>query len=204
MATATEQASTIRSTLNSSLDRIRNNSDLSRSARIKQIAAAYSTAKSAIAALEASATSSARARQAELERNLYGITNPSDASYVMSYRDAYNHVAGIEFADERSAVTLMTRAETTGDTALTRAALAVAFDRGWVDVINTYANAHKELDEDINNLWDLRTGRGDQDVFVFSTPDTPTELRTYSDHQVTGFANGTIEPDVQVEANAWG
>lgn len=200
-----EQARKVRTTLNTTLERIRNNTDLSRAARIKQIANAYDTAKQAITTLEAAAAAEARTRHTALERGLFGITDPSDASYAMSYRDAYNHVAGIDVNDERKAVDLMARAETTGDVALAKAALAVAYERGWVDVINTYANAHEELDQDINDLWDLRTGRG-EDAFTFdySIPDKPAELRIFSDHQVTGFANGSIEPDVQVEANSWG
>lgn len=148
----------------------------------------------------------AKARHKTLESKLFGLPAHATSSDQLSYRDAYSRAHDIPFSEEEKAVALMQHAERSGDAMLAKATLAVAYERGWVDAINVYANAHEELDTDINELWRLSEHSDDFSDFTYSDPEKPTELQNFAEFNIRKFAtadeDGYDRPDEAREVGA--
>jgi len=190
MATPTQDAEAIRTRTSTSFDQIRNNTRISTTEARDQMARVLLDARQSMSALQQTAEGQTEQRQQSLERKLYGIGNSNDPSQAISYRDALDRAAAIPSDQERAAIELIKRSDTSGDTTLVRATLAVAYERGWVDVINTYGNAHPEQDNDLTELWGLQHGAFDQGLFAYTPPLAPSELAGAHDTQLRTWANG--------------
>jgi hypothetical protein len=188
-----EKSSDIRAALTNSVETIRANTRISDIEKRDQIARAWLDARKQIAAFDFETNAARAARRQTLERKLFGIPNTKDANHAISYRDALDRASAIDpttTGGESQAVELMRRAETSGDTTLVRALLAVAYDRQQVEVINTYANAHEKDDADLNELWKISTEPIDSSVFAFAEPQAPREVDGVPGHIVQAWADG--------------
>lgn len=95
-------------------------------------------------------------RKRKLERDLFGLSGTADSSTAISYRDAQDRVAAIDGSDQQQAVRLLTQAERSGDNHLAKAVALRAFEEGWVDVLNSYADSHPGTEAKIQELLDMQ------------------------------------------------
>lgn len=176
-------------------DDIRNNRTLSEIGKRKELAILYLDYKPRMEALEAEETNIKQTRATTLRRDLFGLSGFADPNAAISYRDAMDRAANIQ--DEDAAMTLLNRAELSGDTSLAKAVAARAFEAGWNRVINGYADANPSSEAKFNELIDLESyGKGSAgfaqilgQAMAYSV-DKPNELSGYTtDSQITALAN---------------
>jgi hypothetical protein len=189
MPTIEEQAELIRSEASDKYQAVRNNPRISDIETRDQIARAWVESIDKLRALEAAHGDTTAGEKQNLERKLYGLTNDTDPSLAISYRDALDRASNTPDNDERPAIALLNRALTSNDTTLARAILAVAFERMHVDVINAYSNAVPTATEDIEKLWAKLTNR-ELPLFTFVSPISPPELGNQHEIVIRTWADG--------------
>lgn len=118
-------------------------------------------------------------RRETLQRRLFGITGDATPEQLMIMRDSRDRAAKLDGPED--AATHLALATTSGDTYLAQAIAMVAANRGWNDVINTYAQTaptgtRTALEELADIPSGTRTGVADQAVFRLREPD---ELHAY-------------------------
>jgi len=177
------------------VDDIRNNRTLSEHGKRKELAILYIDYKPRMEALEAEENATKETRAKALRRDLFGLSGFADPHAAISYRDAQDRAANIQ--DEDAAMSLLNRAELSGDTSLAKAVAARAFESGWNRVINTYADGNPASEAKFNELIDIESyGRGSAGLaqilgqaMTYSV-DKPAELGNYSmDTQIVDLAN---------------
>lgn len=174
---------------------IRNNRTLSAHGKQKELARLYIDYKPRMEALEQEETSTAQTRAKALRRELFGLSGYVDPNTAISYRDAQDRAANIQ--DEDAAMSLLNRAELSGDTSLAKAVAAKAFDSGWNRVINEYADANPTSESKFNELIEIESyGKGSAGFAQILSQamtygvDKPAELSGYSlDTQIVDLAN---------------
>ena len=191
------QANDIREAAEAGYSRYRNNGNLSQAGILQGIATAYLDAKTKMDALQASATTGATANLNALMTKVFGIDDlagsdaASRAAVSMSYRDALDRAQTCETPDD--ALSLLARANTTGDELLARAVAQVAWSNGaigaWADVLDTFASTRPAQERALGQLYDLNSKKiFAVDLFAFVLV-KPTELTPYGDYQIEGLAN---------------
>lgn len=127
------------------IEAIRADADLSEKKKAEMIAGAREQANKAIAALRESLTASRAAEHDTLKRQLFGLSHKATATEadkhaaITSYRAALSQVQGLASQDE--ARKLLQQSRMYGDTVLARAIGAVAYENGWGNLLNEYAEA---------------------------------------------------------------
>ena len=190
MPTIEEQAEQIRIDAGNAVTVIRNNARISDIEKRDQIAKVWLDGVDRMTQLEENGSAAGNKRKQELERKLYGLPTSTDASLAISYRDALDRATALPDGDEQSAITLLNRALTSGDTTLARATLAVAFERQWVDLINNYIEAVPSTNTDIEELWAISTTPL-ASMFTFIPPAQPLELAGQHQSRIRSWAEGT-------------
>lgn len=172
--TAREQMAKIRASLKREVDAIRENTNYSPEGLNREIAKTYLAHRKKAAGLREEFNAASKARRLELHRRLFGLPAGGDA---LAYRDAVDRAEAIRSSE--AAESMFARAQRTGDTLLTRAIAAHAFDRGWNTVSRSYAEEAGHtlaLDE----LGDLRGSPVSSlgEAALFGIP-SPSELKGY-------------------------
>ncbi len=87
---------------------------------------------------------------------LFGLEGFTTAQDAISYRDAQDRADSIPVNGEEKALTLLKRAELSGDSILTKALLNRALEAGWVNVANSYIEANPYQGQHLEELWALQ------------------------------------------------
>jgi hypothetical protein len=142
-----DQAANINDAMNRSIDAVRSNGDLTQDARVRGIAIAYVRADHEMTQLRESIEGNAEKTKDDLMRAVFGSVSAIGQDGI-SARDADDRAAQIE--DPAEANRLLDRAETNGDTVLSRAIALRAFTEfdsplggtAWGDVLESSAARH--------------------------------------------------------------
>lgn len=189
-----DKRAALHSTASQHMGEARNNKDLTFEAKQRLIARAWVELQNGLKSLGDAEKAAAAVRRSTLERKLYGLPDHADASAMISYRDALDRASQV--TREAEAVTLLSRAHTSGDVHLERAILATAYDNQWADVINTFTAANPATINDAEELWHATNApqqTGLLEALNNYTP-KPQELSHVDDLQIrTMAANPTAE-----------
>ncbi len=187
-----QQLERIRRDFDARAERIRSQHQFTAEAKQVLIAKAYVAARAKLDTLRESVTKAREDEIFQLQRCLFSIdaagltalTDPSSrSSAVVAHRDAQDRVA--QLLDERPAdreglLRLLERADRTGDEFMARAVAVAATTRGWLDVLNAFAERRPHTEANLQRLLDLSSSRTDaRDRFAegmeWSLP-LPTEV----------------------------
>ena len=138
--------------LTASVQKIRDNPNLSDAGKQRMIAAAYVRSDAANAQLRADQVAEAAASRRAVEARLFGLNNADrrDPALVMSHRDAIARAAQVTTPEE--AETLLRSAALGGDKVFAKALLGVAFSKGYQQVVDVYVDEMPADVEDIDEL----------------------------------------------------
>lgn len=190
-----QKALNLRGEYQNLVESIRGDRSLSEHGKQKELARLYIDYKPRMQALEAEENSTKQTRLKTLRRDLFGLSGFADPNTAISYRDAQDRAANIQ--DEEAAMSLLSRAELSGDTSLAKAVAAKSFESGWSRVINEYADANPTSEAKFQELVDLESyGKGSAGLaqilgaaMIYGV-DKPNELGGYSmDSQIVDLAN---------------
>lgn len=181
--------------------RARDNQDISPIKRQKVIARAFLDVSKTLDGIQNESRTARATRKTELERKVFGIPNPSDASAAISYRDALDRVSALDISDERSeiaATDMLQRAVTSGDELMARAILAVSYDRGWADIINEYGRVAPTIEAELEELWNVRAAGNPSATFYegldYYTP-VPREVEGLHVSQIEAIAASEVSAE---------
>lgn len=149
-------ASEARAALRQRTDAIRADKRLTPEAKRAAIAREYLQAKNEIRALQSAEATERSSRQNELKKSLFGLEGFTTAQDAISYRDAQDRADSIPVNAEDRALTLLRRAELSGDSILTKALINRALEAGWVQVANSYIEANPVQGQRLEELWALQ------------------------------------------------
>jgi hypothetical protein len=144
-----EMAAQLGAELDREVARIREDRTLNDLTKRLRIAAAYRDHKAEQDAHDAREQQARADRSSELHRRLF--SPPGDTA---SYRDALDRAE--RSGEPVEALQRLRRAQEMGDEEQARAFALVATERLWVDVINAYAETRPDVEEALQELWDLR------------------------------------------------
>lgn len=166
---------------------VRDNPDLSDSAKRRELAAAYSDAASTFKRLEREYRETVEARVSDLRREIFApprVGGSDKATSLLLYRDALSRMAGI--TEPGKLKETLRQADVTGDTPLAKAALLTAYE-GHSDLSDMSSVVHEYFERFPSELdkWEELQKAGE----------------AYNELQRLGisFATGTLEPDRPVE-----
>jgi hypothetical protein len=114
---------------------VQNDPKLSDEYKNEEIQRAGVTFKQKLAALKDGEMVAIQSRKDALVRDLFGYTT-TDPSNIIAYRDAQDRAERLE--NQTAALTVLTRAQQSGDKSLASAVLLRAFDAGWDQVALAY------------------------------------------------------------------
>ncbi len=160
-------------------------------ARQALLAKAYVAARAKVDKLREDVTKARNDEVFQLQRRLFNVDAAaglatdanSRSSAVVAHRDAQDRVAQLldeRPADHENLLRLLERADRTGDEFMARAVADAALSRGWLDVLNTFAERRPHTEAHLQRLLDLTsTGSGARERFIegmaWSLP-LPTEV----------------------------
>ncbi|MEZ0355498.1 hypothetical protein [Mycobacterium sp. SA01] len=177
----TARIAAVQQRLSAALNDIRSNTAYSDKGRKAEMARATLAARQEAARLKDGFIADRNARREALERRLFGIIGSASATETLSMRDARTRAKGITNSEDAQAELRL--ANQAGDTFLARAITQVAFNKGWRDVVDTFAatappGAATALEE-LNNIPSgPRTNTADELTFRIQAP---TELLGVND-----------------------
>lgn len=161
---------------------------LSEEGRREKLARAYVAADDAVLVVRNRAKKKAAAEIAKLEKKLIGpgpasmaLTGAEKIARDASFRDALGRantaaqtplesmgalvtIGGVQqnvTAPTAALVSMLDQAELVGDTLQAKAILTVAYQARNADVVNAFLGYHADLDTDLNRLWSLTGGTGE-------------------------------------------
>jgi len=149
-------ASEARSASRQRTDAIRADKRLTPEAKRAAIAREYLQTKQEVQALKAAESTQRASRRSELTKSLFGLEGFTTAQDAISYRDAQDRADSIPANGEEKALTLLKRAELSGDSILTKALINRALEAGWVNVANSYIEANPYQGRHLEELWALQ------------------------------------------------
>jgi hypothetical protein len=161
------QAAAVQKELNTAIQTIRENGDLTPEGKTKQLASAYLRAEQKMNGVRDSWDESTTRTVATGTKDVFGAVNTEGADAI-SVRDAADRARQIQDADEASQ--LLSWAERNGDQVLARAIAQRAYDEtkspfgaGWGEVLGTYTEprpdvAHAIQEIDAARRDDVETG----------------------------------------------
>jgi hypothetical protein len=192
---AIDQAEGIRQTLANAIDRARNDQTLSPVGRTQRIAAAWQQASTAMGGVRINFEGGSALNAQDIQRQVFGADSVSGADAI-STRDAADRAAQLPNADE--ALSLLDRAELTGDDHLARAVAAHAYQasqdwlggQDWSRVVDAYIQTRPDVAEKLQQLSDLRsnTTRDAINFAGYTYLLKPDELSRLSDGQIAALA----------------
>jgi hypothetical protein len=150
-----EKALKLRGEYNQWLERTRNDRTLSAVGKQQQIARKYLEYKREVAAIQAQQETNDQNRLKTLRRELFGMPGTTDGHAAIAYRDAIDRATRLE--KEEDALSMLSLAEMSGDSTLAKAIAARGFQRGWNDLVNTYADQFPTSQTKFQELADLES-----------------------------------------------
>lgn len=189
-------ADKVRDDLDTKINRVRANKDLTPEAKRIQIARHYSDAKTAIDAMAASKPNETAAQVAAAKRAAFGIddlvsgASPAErATMAMSYRDAQQRAAQI--TNPAEALHLMGIAEQSGDELLVRAIGNASLQGfGMSEVADHYLAQRPAQAEALQRVHDLQRPPSLATMLEHVVP-KPAEVSNLDDGQIAQIAAGT-------------
>jgi hypothetical protein len=193
-----DQAHEIKTRYLSQVTAVQNDSRLTAEGKRSKIAKLHTNTTQQLAKLKRDRDAALTTRQADLERQLFGLPTTAPTSDTVSYRDALDRVSrAADAKDDKALHQLYDNAKLTGDGILTKAILGHAYRAGNVALVNRYLNepGNEALDQKGVELWQLMRGddgANDQaqnamNDWVFNA-DKPAEIRAYSDSAINQMA----------------
>jgi len=212
-----EQAQNIQQGYDRRAKEIRERRDLTPDARNGLLAKYYLDAKQQLSRIQQTATQETAADRNALEQRAFGINGlpgADQATIATSYRDAQDRAAGLN--SSRDAMSMLTRANRTGDEPLARAIAAHAYDMtssavvgglvdsGWDEVLDAYLEPRPSKVSTIQSLADMSRAASPSanlmtQMFAFALP-APGELSGLSGAQVEHLA---ASADAVVSSGTW-
>lgn len=157
---AATKAASIHAAMQSAVEAIRSNTDLSEEGRTRQMARVYTQARDAMQALRQEFETEREATAKKLNREIFGNTESAD---VMSVRDARDRARRLE--DPAEAAQLLNWAEDDGDEVLARAIAEQAHRNSvgvlggeWTPVLQSYLDERPEVASRLEQLEGTRAG----------------------------------------------
>lgn len=150
-----QKAAELQESLRYTLADIRQDTKLTPEGKRARIAHYYLETKKAVEKLKAEEEANRTKTIAGLRRDLFGHSGVADANKAISIRDAQERVASLGLSDEDKALELLDRATLSGDDVLTKAIVTRAVEMQWVNVANTYIDAHPYYGSKLEQLWDI-------------------------------------------------
>ncbi len=149
-----ERGQTIKKTLNTALDAVRNDNRLTAQAKRQAIAQHYLDAKRKLdALLEEERATTAKTRD-DIQRDLFGQRDTGPAG-VVAYRDAHDRALRLGPDDEDHALALLISARHSSDDTLATAVLSRARHLGWSSVVDTYTAHYPEQRDRLEDLTNI-------------------------------------------------
>ena len=124
--------------LDGQLDTIRNTRSYSDAGRKAEMAKAVLAARAQVEGLKSEFAAERETRRKNLERIAFGIIGEPSAFDLMAARDAQDRAAKISTAEDAKA--MLHRANQSNDESLAKAVAQAAFNKGWTEVANDYAD----------------------------------------------------------------
>lgn len=186
-----DEMARIQGRLNDSLASIRNSRAYSDQGKRTEMARLVRQARAQRDQLKSEFIGKREARRERLERVLFGIPGEATPEQIMIMRDSRDRAAKLDGPED--AATHLALAQQAGDTFLAQAIAMVAANKGWNDVVNTYADkapagTRASLDELAELPSGPRTDSVDNIIFRLREPE---ELRSFnSDSDLERLANG--------------
>jgi len=194
------QTATLRQRLRETTEAVRNDRKLTPEGKLTKIARSYLDTKKTINDLKAAELQARTSRTNDLRRQLFGNT-ATDPQHAISYRDAHERVSSLSARDENKALALLDRAELSGDQILVKALISRAVEAGWVNVANTYIEAHPYEGQKLEELWEMQPPTDDhvtglKEIIIEAgafAVDTPAELTRFNyDSQIEQIAEANV------------
>lgn len=193
-----DQASELKTRYLAQVTAIQNDNRLTPEGKRSKLAKLHTNTTQQLTKLKRDRDAALTTRQADLERQLFGLPTTAPTSDTVSYRDALDRVSrAAEAKDDKALHQLYDNARLTGDSILVKAILGHAYRSGSADLVNRYLNepGNEALDQKGVELWQLMRGddgAGDQitnasNDWVFEA-DKPAEIRAYSDSVINQMA----------------
>ncbi|WP_157509995.1 hypothetical protein [Frondihabitans sp. Leaf304] len=194
MATPEQDRATVLSTAyQATIKSIQGNTSLSGEGKRIAIAKQYVATKDQLTALSEQQTTKSRKRQADLERNLFGLRANAPTVDTVSYRDALDRVSNLDWQDgsaPRDLDRMYTNAQLSADTILTKAILSQAFAARLEPLVERYIADNPAAEADVVELWTAQastTNLVDNWAFVIYKP---SELGALDDTTIRALAEG--------------
>ena len=157
--------------LDEQLDTIRNTRSYSDKGRKAEMAKAVLAARAQVEELRSGFVAERETRRKNLERIAFGIIGEPSAFDLMAARDAQDRAAKISTAEDAKA--MLHRANQSNDESLAKAVAQAAFNKGWTEVANNFADMWDKRGA-LDLLGDTNAGRNttlaDATVFRIRNP----------------------------------
>jgi hypothetical protein len=178
---------TIQRQVDEQLDVIRRNKSYSDEGRNAEMAKVLFAARARVAEMKSEVAADRETRRNNLHRIVFGVVGQPSAFDLIATRDAQDRASRISTIDE--AMAMLHRANQTGDETLAKATAEQAFDKGWTDVANKYADATGKRGA-LDRLAEANEGRYTRlaDAIVFQIRN-PKELASATESTLRELAN---------------
>jgi hypothetical protein len=168
----TARVASIQRQLDQDLDAIRGQRSFSNAGRKAEMAKSVLAARSSVEKMKAQFVAEREARQKGLSKIVFGNARELEGADVIAGRDAQDRAARLTTPDEATA--MLRRASQSGDDSLARAVAEAAFNNGWREVAQDYAQQTGKagaLDMLVEAQNHPHTKLGDAVVFRIKNPE---------------------------------
>ncbi|PRA83508.1 hypothetical protein [Microbacterium sp. MYb66] len=188
----------IKDSLNTALDKVRNDGRLTPQAKRQEIARHYLDAKQQLNGLLGEERAITAKKRNDVERDIFGQRDPG-ASGIIAFRDAQDRALRLGPDDEDHALALLISARHSTDDTLATAILSRALQLKWGDVVTAYTDSYPDQAarlEDLTNIdnWveqQKAGGFNGYDAIYSATP--PREIGgSLNDAGIRKIANGEL------------
>lgn len=196
--TIRERTKLIKDSLNTVLDKVRNDGRLTPQAKRQEIARHYLATKQQLDGLLDEERAVTAKKRNDVERDIFG-QRESGAAGVVAYRDAQDRALRLGPDDEDHALALLTSARHSNDDTLATAVLSRALHFGWSGAISSYTDNYpdqRERLEDLTNI-DHWTQQQESDGFngygaIYSVAPPREVSGGINDAGIQKIANGEL------------
>ncbi|NWL13500.1 hypothetical protein DM793_19740 [Paenarthrobacter nitroguajacolicus] len=190
-------AEKLRSGQREQIEAIRQNRNLSADGKRAQIAALYLRNKEEVGKLEKQEAATRTNRINHIRKTVFGLSGNPGPQDVISYRDAQDRVANLGTDDEAKAAQLFDRAQLSGDNILAAAVVNRALEAGWVNVANSYIEAHPYYGSMVEELWYLNQDSPENETNLGKAFENSLAFHLEKPHEI-----GNVHLESQIEAIA--
>ncbi|MGO4205188.1 hypothetical protein AB4Z09_26325 [Rhodococcus sp. TAF43] len=184
----TNRVDSIKASHKAQLEAIRKDPRLTAEGKRSELAKAHVASRDQMNELRTQFKTGLAADKLRIQRRLFGSVT-ADPTDIVSARDAHERASRI--SSQQDAITLLERAQITGDTALSRAIFHQAARHNWNEAITTHAETSPGAADGLKELRDLPEGDMTENLaFALPLPNefvgmtakgVDAELRKYAD-----------------------